>query len=92
MVIARAALQEIVPNQMRAQTVAVQLLLLNLVGTTLGPLFVALVTDYGFGDDGALRYSLAITLPLMLAVAGLLMARGLSSFRATKDALAADSP
>jgi hypothetical protein len=49
---------------------ALYLLVVNLIANGLGPTFVALVTDYGFGNPGALRYSLAIisTVALLLAV------------------------
>ena len=49
----------IAPNQMRAQTTAMYYFVINILGL-LGPTAVGLVTDFGFGDDGALRYSLAI--------------------------------
>jgi MFS family permease len=54
-----AALQIITPNQMRAQTTALYYFVINILGL-LGPTVVGLVTDYGFGDDGALRWSLSI--------------------------------
>ncbi len=56
-----AALQEITPNRMRAQVVAIFMLGVNLLGAGLGPTIVALITDIGFGDSTALPYSLAIT-------------------------------
>jgi MFS family permease len=54
-----AALQMITPNQMRAQTTALYYFVINILGL-FGPTVVGLVTDYGFGDDGALRWSLSI--------------------------------
>lgn len=54
-----AALQMIAPNQMRAQTTAVYYFVINVLGL-LGPTAVGLVTDYGFGNDLSLRWSLAI--------------------------------
>ncbi len=55
-----AALMMVAPNQMRGQVTAVYYFVLNSLGLTLGPTAVALVTDYGFGDPAALRYSIAI--------------------------------
>ena len=55
-----AALQVIAPNRLRAQMTALYFLVGNLVSLGIGPTLVALVTDYGFGDPQALRYSLAI--------------------------------
>lgn len=57
---AGAALMMIVPNQMRAQTTAIYYFVINVIGLTLGPFCIALVTDYVFGDDLALRYSIAL--------------------------------
>ena len=65
-----AALQVISPNALRGQMTALYFLVGNLVASGFGPTFVALVTDYGFGDPAMLRYSLAIvsavTIPLGL--------------------------
>jgi MFS family permease len=55
-----AAVQEMVPGRMRAQAAAVYLFVMNLVGLAFGPSAVALATDYLFGNDAALRYSLAL--------------------------------
>lgn len=64
-----AAVQELVPERMRAQAAAVYLFVMNLVGLAFGPSAVALATDYLFADDSALRFSLAL-----VAVAALLPA------------------
>jgi MFS family permease len=50
--------QIITPNRMRAQMGAVYQLALNLVGLGLGPTAVALFTDYVFGDENMVRYSI----------------------------------
>lgn len=63
-----AALLISTPNQMRGQVYALFLLVLNLFGLTLGPTSAALVTDFIFGDEAMLRYSIAI----VAAIAGLL--------------------
>jgi MFS family permease len=55
-----AGLHLAVPNVMRAQLTAILLLCTNLVGLSLGPSAVAAITQYGFHDPEALRYSLAI--------------------------------
>ena len=54
-----AALQMIAPNQLRAQTTALYYFVIGILGL-LGPTVVGLVTDYGFGNDRALRWSLSI--------------------------------
>jgi len=53
-----ASLMMIVPNQMRAVTTAVYYFVIGILGLILGSTSVALVTDYVFGDDAALRYSI----------------------------------
>ena len=55
-----AALMMIVPNQLRAQTTAIYYFVINVLGLTLGPLLIALVTDRFFADEQMLRYSIAI--------------------------------
>jgi MFS family permease len=76
-----AALQHITPNHMRAQVSALLLFLTNLFGLALGPSAVALLTDYLFGDDQALRYSLAL-LPLVVCpLAALLAWQGFGPYR-----------
>lgn len=55
-----AALMMVTPNEFRAQTAALYYFVINLLGLTLGPSAVAFATDYVFGDDLALRWSLAL--------------------------------
>jgi MFS family permease len=56
---AAAALMTIVPNQMRGQTTALYYFVTNVLGLTLGSTAIAMVTDFVFKDDLALRYSIA---------------------------------
>lgn len=55
-----AALMLIAPPRMRAQVSALFYFVINLVGLGVGPTAVALLTDYVFRDEAALRYSLAL--------------------------------
>lgn len=57
---ATVALQLISPNNMRAQFSALFLFVINLAGIGLSGTIVALITDYGFGDDMRLHHSMAI--------------------------------
>ncbi|MEN0106496.1 MAG: MFS transporter [Pseudomonas sp.] len=79
--VAVAALQEIVPNSMRGQTIAVYSLVISLLGLGIAPTAVALVTDYGFADDKALRYSLLIVTSTALLLAAVLLGKGLRPYR-----------
>jgi len=56
---ATAAIQDIMPNQARALASAVYLFFINIIALGFGPTAVALLTDYVFQDEGAIRYSLA---------------------------------
>jgi MFS family permease len=50
-------LMVVTPNQMRAQAAALYYLVVNLVGLTVGPTGIALLTDHVFRNDAMLRYS-----------------------------------
>lgn len=67
-----SAIQDVTPNQLRGQVMALTLLCVNLVGLGLGASFIAAITDFGFADEGAIRYSIAIAgavlLPLIIAI------------------------
>jgi hypothetical protein len=76
-----AAVQELVPDRMRAQASALYLFVMNLVGLAFGPSAVALATDYVFGYDAALRYSLLLVAGGALAPAILLLLAGMRPYR-----------
>ncbi len=66
------------PSQIRAQSAAVYMLSMNLLGLTLGPVSVGLLNDHVFTSPDGIRYSLALVpalvgLPLL---AVLISARG----------------
>ncbi len=67
--VAAAAVQEMVPARMRAQASAVYLFVVSLLGLAAGPTAVALVTDYVFGNEEMVRYSMAL-----VAIGGLVPA------------------
>ena len=66
------AIQDVTPNQLRGQVTAISLLFVNLIGTGLGASVIAAITDFGFGDQAALGYSIAIAgavvLPMIVAL------------------------
>ncbi len=79
--VAAAAIQEIMPNRMRGVASAMLILAQNLLGLTLGPTGVALLTDYFFKDEMALGWSLVIMSVSALSVATLLFMLALKSAR-----------
>ena len=73
--------QLITPTSMRAQVSALMLFSTNLFGLAFGPSAVAILTDFAFGNDLALRYSLAL-LPLVVCpVAAGLVWQGMRGYR-----------
>jgi MFS family permease len=79
---ANAALQIITPNQMRGQIRAAYQFVFNVVGFGAGSFCVALFTDYLFGDEGALRYSLTTVAAIIGPVAALLTWYGMKPYAA----------
>ena len=79
--VAVSALQQFTPNEMRGQVSAIYLFFVNIIGIGLGPTMIAMTTDYVFGNDAELRYSMAI----VGGAAGILgagtLALGLPQFR-----------
>ena len=72
-----AALPLLAPNRMRAQVVALYLLVAIIVGQGVGPFYTAALTDYAFADPAKLRYSIAIAAGSLLAGAIAIIASGL---------------
>ena len=79
--VAPAAIQEIMPNSMRGQASAIYLFVITLIGLGIGPTAVALVTDYVFGDDMALRYSLLIVTSIAVFSSIVLLSMSLKPYR-----------
>ena len=79
--VAMAALQLVTPGRMRGQVTAIALFATNLFGLGVGGSLVAALTDFVFGDDRALRYSLAIVAVVFYPLAAGLIAWGLASYR-----------
>lgn len=74
------ALQFITPNEYRARVTALYFFAVNLTGLGFGPMLMALLTDHLFGDDGALRYSIALVTGIALPLAAIILTAGFSAF------------
>ncbi|MFN2287615.1 MAG: hypothetical protein ABR578_04710, partial [Chromatocurvus sp.] len=70
------------PNRIRAQVVALYLLIANLLGFTLGPTSVGLLTDYVFRDPALIGYSLSIAPAIFLILGFTLVVWSLPKYRA----------
>ena len=86
-----AALQLILPNQVRGQISALFLFIFNLGGLTLGPLLPALLNDYFFHSEKMIGTSLAISMGIgavLTAVAFRIIFAPYRRHSAAMDALA----
>jgi MFS family permease len=77
---APAAIQLITPNELRGQISALYFMTVTLVGLGFGPTVYALITDFVFEDDAALRYSLVIVAAVVLPAGTLAMGIGLRPY------------
>ena len=85
--VAGAALQLITPNECRAQITAVYFFVANLIGLGLGPTAIAASTDFIFGDNAALRWSIALVAGVGMTLAALILWAGLKPYaRSTIEA------
>ncbi len=84
-----AAIQEVVPSNMRGQFSALYLFIVNLIGLGLGPTAVALCTDYLFADSSRINYSLALVPTTALLCSATLSYLCLRHFRDSVNALQA---
>ncbi len=76
-----SAIQDVTPNQLRGQVMALTLLCVNLIGLGLGASFIAAITDFGFGDEGAIRYSIAIAGAVLLPIIVAIIVTGMPVYR-----------
>jgi MFS family permease len=85
--VAPAAIQQMMPNTMRAQATALYLFVINLVGIGLGPPIVAALTDYVFRDARAVNLSLLVVGAVSFVLAIVLLWAGLKPYRRSLEHL-----
>ncbi len=76
-----AALQEMTPNRMRALVASAYMLLINLIGGTLGPTAVALITDHWYADPQRLPQAISITCAIASPLALICLLIGMAGHR-----------
>ncbi len=76
-----ASIMMITPNQMRGQITAAYYFVISILGLTVGPSAVAVVTDFVFRDESMLRYSVAWTCGVAGIFALMLLHYNLTHFR-----------
>jgi hypothetical protein len=84
-------IQEAVPNQLRGQASALYYLVAGVAGLTLGPLSVALLTDYVFEDARQIGPAIAIVAGAVAPLAGALSLFARRPFRDLAAGLARDA-
>jgi MFS family permease len=85
--LAPAAVQQLMPNTMRAQASAIYLFVINLIGLGLGPTVVATLTEDIFHDRNAVHLSLLVVGVFAHGCAALLLWRGLKHYDRSLDYL-----
>lgn len=89
--VAPAALQEMMPNNLRGQMSAIYLFVVNLIGLAVGPLVLALMTDYVFVEAqfglAGIRWSLLSTTIFAHLASTALLWRAMAEYRAALDRL-----
>jgi MFS family permease len=76
-----AAIQIVTPNERRGVVSACFLLATNISGLIVGTSLIALLTDFVFEDDLALRYSLALVAICVCPIAAFAISRGFGPYR-----------
>jgi MFS family permease len=87
--VAPAAIQRMMPNTMRAQATAIYLFVINIIGMSLGPLLVAMLTQDVFKDEKALHHSLLIVGTASYVIAAVLLALSQRQYRQSLEYLQA---
>ncbi|HLB31642.1 MAG TPA: MFS transporter [Gammaproteobacteria bacterium] len=76
----QAALAGITPNEMRAQVIAIYLLVVTIFGLSSGPSAVAAVTDFYFHDDTAVGKSISIVAVSACVLGVIVLYRGIDAY------------
>ncbi|MDX5366093.1 MAG: MFS transporter [Alphaproteobacteria bacterium] len=82
-----SALQELMPNQMRGFASAILIFVVTIIGLGLGPTSIALATDFVYGDEMMLRYSLVLVPAIVLTLAIVIGLLGLNPYNESLDYL-----
>ncbi len=82
-----AAIQEMMPNQMRGSAAAVYLFVVNLIGIGCGPPAVAACTQYFFKDEMRVGHSLVLMGTIAALTSATFLYFGLAKFRRSLDTL-----
>lgn len=76
-----AILQIVTPNQMRGQMTSIMLLLFTVVGNSLSPVLLGMVTDYIFRDESQIRFAMLSTTLAFTPLSLLIFWSGMGAYR-----------
>lgn len=82
-------LKNIAPNEMRGQMTALFILTVGVIGMGLGPMIVALITDFYFQSDASIGKSLAVVSSLSAGGASVFLWKGRTPYMEARMALKA---
>ena len=82
MIYAAGTIQLVVPQRLRGQVLGFFMSLFGLIGFGAGPLVTATITDYVFGDEGMLGYSLLIVSVTATTISWIALRKTLAAIRA----------
>lgn len=77
----------VTPNQMRGQTIALYMLTISLLGLTIGPTGVAILTDFLFADENMVHWSLGLVGGISATFSIFLLAAALKPYQAERQLL-----
>ncbi len=84
-----AAVAMVTPNQLRGQTIALYLFTISILGLTIGPTAVAVLTDHLFADERMLHWSIGIVSTLSATFSVIMLGACLRPYRVAVRALLA---
>jgi len=87
--VAVAAIQGVTPEHYRGRLAALYVFSVNITGMAVGPTMLALFTDYIFGSEGDLRYSLALAAAIFAPLSAACLFAGVKPYR---NLVLVDSP
>jgi hypothetical protein len=82
-------IQDVVPNQLRGQAAALNYICTGIIGLSLGPISVAMVTQYVLRDSGLLGNALVIIIVPLAAIGFFACYLGQDAYQKARDDLIA---
>ena len=75
------SLQQITPNQFRAQVIAIYYMMGNLIAMGIGPTLIAVISDYVLQGEGNIGLALSLVCAVIMPLSAATMGLGLKYYR-----------